>query len=140
MVETHRIQVHTVGNSDVVDLGAELSGALGAGRIRNGIATLFVVGSTAAISTTEYEPGLVGHDLAHAMEGIAPEHGRYVHEETWHDDNGHSHVRATLVGPSLTVPLVGGRLTLGRWQQVVLMDFDTQAREREVVVQVIGEP
>ena len=99
--------------------------------------TLFNVGSTAGITTTEYEPGLVNYDIAACFEKIAPENARYEHEETWHDDNGHSHVRASLLGPSLTVPVVDGQLALGTWQQIVLIDFDTRPRRRSIVCQVI---
>jgi len=137
-VETHRIQVHTKGGSEVVDLTPHLVGVLERSRITDGVATLFVVGSTAGITTTEYEPGLVTHDLKHCFEQIAPEDGRYAHEATWHDDNGHSHVRASLLGPSLCVPIVAGKPTLGTWQQVVLIDFDTRPRTREVVVQIVS--
>ena len=107
--------------------------------MRSGTVTVFAVGSTAGITTTEYEPGLVNHDLKALFDKLAPEDGVYRHEETWHDDNGHSHVRASLLGPSLTVPLVNGRLTLGTWQQIILIDFDTRVRDRHVVVQVLGE-
>ena len=86
----------------------------------------------------EYEPGLVNHDIAAAMERIAPRNVRYVHEETWHDDNGHSHVRASTVGPSLALPIVAGKIPLGTWQQVVLVDFDTRARSRIVHLSVLG--
>jgi secondary thiamine-phosphate synthase enzyme len=103
------------------------------------VATLFNVGSTAGITTTEYEPGLANTDIAAAFERIAPEGGLYEHEKTWHDDNGHSHVRATLLGPSLSVPFTEGRLVLGTWQQIILVDFDTRARQRTVVCQLIGE-
>ena len=99
----------------------------------------FLVGSTAALSTLEYEPGLVGHDVAHALERIAARDATYVHEQTWHDDNGHSHVRAFLIGPSLALPIVDGRIPLGTWQQVVLMELDTRGRSREVVVSIVGE-
>jgi secondary thiamine-phosphate synthase enzyme len=138
-VETHRLEVATRGNAEIVDLTGEVAGRVAAGRIRDGTVTVFVVGSTGAITTTEYEPGLVNHDFRTLFEKIAPEDGVYEHERTWHDDNGHSHVRASLVGPSLTVPVVDGRLTLGTWQQIVLMDFDTRSRRREIVVQVMGE-
>ena len=103
------------------------------------IATVFVIGSTAGITTTEFEPGLANHDLKAAFEAIAPEHGRYRHEETWHDDNGHAHIRASLLGPALTVPIIDRNLVLGVWQQIVLIDFDTRGRQREVIVQVIGD-
>ena len=138
-VETHRVTLNSVGNAEVIDITPQVNGKLGEGHIRNGVATLFVVGSTAALTTTEYEPGLAETDLKALYERLAPESGHYAHEETWHDDNGHSHVRATLTGPSLTVPLVEGTLTLGTWQQIVLLDFDTRPRQREVIVQVLGE-
>lgn len=104
----------------------------------NGVVVVFVVGSTAAITTIEYEPGLV-QDMHTAMERIAPRDAPYAHEARWHDDNGHSHIRASLLGPSLTVPIVNGRMTLGPWQQIVLIDFDTRPRTRTVHVQVMGE-
>ncbi len=138
-VETHQIEVRTHGNNQVLDLTPDLANVLKKSRIADGTATLFVIGSTAGLTTTEYEPGLVNHDLKAFFEKIAPEGGRYLHEETWHDDNGHSHVRASLLGPSLTVPIVGGRPTLGQWQQIVLIDFDTRPRTREVIVQLVGE-
>lgn len=137
-VERHELSMETRGNSHVLDLTPAIRGQLAKGAIRNGLCCVFVVGSTAAITTTEYEPGLVRHDLKAALEGIAPEDGRYEHEQTWGDDNGHSHIRASLMGPSLTVPLVAGELTLGQWQQVVLIDFDTRPRTRKVVMQVVG--
>ncbi|HVP12144.1 MAG TPA: secondary thiamine-phosphate synthase enzyme YjbQ [Phycisphaerae bacterium] len=138
-VETHRINVKTRGDSQVLDLTPQLAEVLAGADIADGIATLFVVGSTAGITTTEYEPGLVNHDLKHYFNKFAPEDAPYRHEETWHDDNGHAHVRASLLGPSLTVPFVDRRPTLGTWQQVVLIDFDTRPRTREVVIQLIGE-
>ena len=138
-VETHRIRIDTRGNSHVLDLTPQLGEILQSAGIADGTATLFVIGSTAGLTTTEYEPGLVNHDLEHCFEKIAPENARYVHEETWHDDNGHSHVRASLLGPSLTVPIVDRQPTLGTWQQIILIDFDTRPRSREIVVQLIGE-
>ena len=138
-VETHQIDVRTQGNNQVLDLTPSLMEILARAEIADGTATLFVVGSTGGITTTEYEPGLVNHDLKHCFDKIAPEDGFYKHEETWHDDNGHSHVRASLLGPSLTVPIVGRRPTLGTWQQIILIDFDTRARDRRIVVQLIGE-
>lgn len=130
--------VDTKGHCDVIDLSPHIQNCLQDATIRNGIVTFFVIGSTAALTTTEAEPGLLLHDLKAAYEKIAPENGVYQHEETWHDDNGHSHVRASLTGPSLTVPLVDGELTLGTWQQIVLIDFDTCNRCREIVVQIMG--
>jgi secondary thiamine-phosphate synthase enzyme len=139
MVETHQIEISTSGNSQVLNLTEQVGRCLAEGNIRSGIVTVFAIGSTAGISTTEYEPGLVNRDLKVTFEGIAPEDAEWLHEQTWHDDNGHSHVRATLLGPSLTVPLVDGQLTLGTWQQIILIDFDTRSRRRRIVVQVIGE-
>ncbi len=139
MVETHSIEVASKGNSHIIDLTELVGECLERGKINNGTVTVFVVGSTASISTTEYEPGLVNQDLREGAERFAPEHGDYLHEKTWNDDNGHSHVRATFIGPSITVPLVSGRLTLGTWQQIILLDFDTRPRDRQIVVQVIGE-
>ena len=138
-VESHQIQLKTPGNSEVLDLTPHLLDVLARSGIADGIATLFVVGSTAGLTTTEFEPGLVQNDLKACFEKLAPEAGYYEHENTWHDDTGHSHVRASLLGPSLVVPIVNRRPTLGQWQQIVLIDFDTRPREREVVVQVLGE-
>lgn len=139
MVKTEKIQVRTKGNCDVVNITEQVGEAVTESGVREGMATVFNVGSTAGITTTEYEPGLVNYDLAAAFEKIAPANARYEHEETWHDDNGHSHVRASLLGPSLSVPVVEGRLTLGTWQQIILVDFDTRARTRTVICQIIGE-
>jgi len=138
-VETHEIRINTQGNNHVLDLTPQLIDVLNEADITGGTATLFVIGSTAGLTTTEYEPGLVNHDLKHCFEQLAPENARYVHEETWHDDNGHAHVRASFLGPSLTVPIVDGRPTLGTWQQIILIDFDTRPRDRRIVVQLIGE-
>jgi secondary thiamine-phosphate synthase enzyme len=139
VVVTREIQVSTNGNSEVLDITPQAAKAVTDSGVSAGTATLFVVGSTAAITTTEYEPGLVNHDIKAAFEKIAPANGRYEHEETWHDDNGHSHVRASLLGPSLAVPIVDGKLTLGTWQQIILIDFDTRPRSRQVVCQIVGE-
>ena len=139
MVETEEIRIQTKGNCQVVNITEQVIEALAGSDIKDGTVTLFNVGSTAGITTTEYEPGLVNYDIEACFEKIAPENARYEHEETWHDDNGHSHVRASLLGPSLSVPVVGGRLTLGTWQQIILVDFDTRARTRTVICQIIGE-
>ena len=138
-VETHEFEIETQGDTQILNLTDHVVQFVNAERISEGLVTIFVVGSTAGITTTEFEPGLVDHDLKAAFEHLAPEDARYRHEETWHDDNGHSHVQASLVGPSLTVPLVNRRLQLGTWQQIVLIDFDTRPRTRRIVVQVIGE-
>lgn len=131
------IRVHTKGNTDIVDITAEVTREVARSGIQFGIVCLSVVGSTAALTTLEFEPGLV-EDLKRTFEQLAPEHARYAHEERWHDDNGHSHVRASLVGPSLSLPVVDGAPALGAWQQVALIDFDTRPRERTVAVAVVG--
>jgi len=139
MVKTETIKVKTKGNCDVVNITEQVSKVVAQSDMREGTVTVFNVGSTAGITTTEYEPGLVNYDIETAFEKIAPEHARYEHEETWHDDNGHAHVRASLLGPSLSVPVVEGRLTLGTWQQIILVDFDTRPRTRTVICQIVGE-
>jgi secondary thiamine-phosphate synthase enzyme len=137
VVKTETIKVKTNGNCDVVNITEETAAAVRKAAVKDGVVTLFNVGSTAGITTTEFEPGLVNHDIKACFEKIVPERGRYEHEETWHDDNGHSHVRATLLGPSLSVPIVEGRLSLGTWQQIILVDFDTRARTRTIVCQIV---
>ena len=139
MVKTKRIELSTQGNCDIVDITAQVSGAAVESGITTGTVTVFNIGSTAGVTTIEYEPGLVNYDINAALEKIAPHHGTYEHENTWHDDNGHAHVRASLLGPSLTVPIVDANLTLGTWQQIVLIDFDTRPRTRTVICQIIGE-
>jgi len=139
MTATARFQIDSRGDAHVIDINERVVAAVRETGMRSGIVCVFVVGSTAAITTTESEPGLLTHDLAAFYERIAPHDLWYKHEETWQDDNGHSHVRASSLGPSITVPLVDGRLTLGTWQQIVLIDFDTRPRHREIVVQVVGE-
>jgi len=139
MVKTEKLTVKTRGNCDVVNITELVACAIERSGVREGIVTVFNVGSTAGITTTKYEPGLVNYDIEAAFEKIAPEAGHYEHEKTWHDDNGHSHVRASLLGPSLSVPIVDGKMTLGTWQQVILVDFDTRGRTRTVICQIIGE-
>ena len=138
MVHSQTLTVRTRGEADLIDLTPKVAGLVEGGKIREGIVNLFVIGSTAALTTIEFEPGLA-HDFPATLERIAPKGARYLHEEKWHDDNGHSHVRASLVGPSLTVPFIDGRLVLGTWQQIVLLECDTRPRERIITVQVIGE-
>ena len=135
----HTIRRETRGNGQILNLTEDVQRAVAESGVRTGQATLMVVGSTAALTTLEYEPGLVDHDVVAALERIAPEDGRYRHEETWHDDNGHSHVRAALIGPSLALAVVDGGVPLGTWQQVVLVDLDTRPRSRTVVVTVVGD-
>ena len=139
MVKTEKITIKTKGNCDVINVTEQVGRAVAHADIWSGAVTLFNIGSTAGITTTEFEPGLANYDIKAAFEKIAPEHARYEHEQTWHDDNGHAHVRATLLGPSLSIPIVDGRLTLGTWQQIILVDFDTRERTRTIVCQIIGE-
>lgn len=138
MTHTGRLQVPTRGDTHVIDISGDVARIVRASGARDGLVCVFVVGSTAAITTTEAEPGLLTHDLKAFWDRVAPAGLGYKHEATWHDDNGHSHVRASALGPSIAVPLVEGKLTVGQWQQIVLIDFDTRPREREVIVQVLG--
>ena len=138
MVKTYKIKVQTKGNCHVVDLTSDVRSALGDSGVKDGAAVVFNVGSTAAVTTLEFEPGLVDYDMAAFFEDIAPANGPYEHEKTWNDNNGHSHIRASLLGPSLSVPVVDGDFALGTWQQIVLVDFDTRPRERTIVCQIIS--
>jgi secondary thiamine-phosphate synthase enzyme len=130
------LEVSTDGNTDVVNLSTELNARL-RGFEGEGLLHLFVVGSTAALTTLEYEPGLVKHDLQNVLQRLVPDDIPYEHEATWNDDNGHSHIRAALVGPALTVPFSKGKLLTGEYQQVVLIDFDTRPRRRKIIVTVV---
>lgn len=128
----------TEGNDEILDLTAAVQGAVADSGVATGQASLLVQGSTAALTTLEYEPGLVGNDVAEALERLAPRDGRYLHEETWHDDNGHSHIRASVIGPSLALPITGGQVPLGTWQQIVLVDSDTRPRDRTIHLTIVG--
>lgn len=132
------IVVDTGAEFDVVDITERVERILASTRLSLGTVALFAVGATVGLTTVEYEPGLVA-DLEELFERIAPKGADYRHNERWHDGNGHSHVRASLVGPSLTVTFLGGRLTLGQWQQIVLLDFDVRERHREIICHVAGE-
>jgi secondary thiamine-phosphate synthase enzyme len=135
---TKTLKLSTRGESDVHDLTGGVAKVVGEAGIRDGTVTVFVSGSTAGVTTIEYEDGVV-RDLCDAIERIAPKNIPYAHDAKWGDMNGYSHVRASLLGPSLAVPFRGGRLLLGTWQQIVLVDFDNRPRKREVVVQIMGE-
>ena len=137
MVETTRHHVDTTGQGDVHDLTPLVSRVVSATSMKAGLATIAVVGSTAGITTIEFEPGAVA-DLNRVWDRLAPRDGEYQHHLRWGDDNGSSHVRAAMLGPSLSIPFDGARLLVGTWQQIVLIEFDTRARTREVVVQLIG--
>lgn len=137
-IVTDRIRVATRGNEHFEDITPRLRQSLESSHVRDGVMTVFVSGSTAGITTFEFEPGLI-KDLKEFYEKIAPSKVGYHHDETWGDANGFSHVRATLTGPSLVIPFEEGELLLGRWQQVVLVEFDTRPRTRDVVVHIMGE-
>ncbi|RJP19354.1 MAG: YjbQ family protein [Candidatus Omnitrophota bacterium] len=137
-IKTERIRVSTKGNTDIIDLTPQITKIVSNSGMTEGQVTVFVPGATGGLSTVEYEPGLL-QDIPDMFEKIAPKGATYHHDMTWHDGNGHSHLRATLVGPSLTIPFEKKTLTLGTWQQVILLDFDNRARDRSIVVQLIGE-
>lgn len=136
-VVTKQLSIHTK-EGDISDITGGVSDALAETKLKNGIVTVFIPGSTGALTTIEYEQGLL-KDLPDALERVAPKNFGYDHEERWHDGNGHSHVRASLIGPSLTVPFVNGRLTLGTWQQIIFLELDVRSRVRNLVIQIMGE-
>jgi secondary thiamine-phosphate synthase enzyme len=138
MVKSFELTRRTSSGTDVLDLTDEIEALLAKSGIRDGQLLVFTPGSTAAITTIEYEPGAV-EDLRRAIERLAPRDIHYDHDARWGDGNGYSHVRSALLGGSFTVPVLDGRLALGTWQQVVLLDFDNHGRERRVVVQIVGE-
>lgn len=137
-ITTHTETVRTKGRDDCLDITEAVQDAVKRAELQRGLATIFVTGSTAGITTIEYEPGLV-KDLQEAVQRLFPENLRYAHHEAAGDDNGFSHLRASFIGPSLTVPIADGRLQLGTWQQIVLIDFDTHPRSRSYVIQLIGK-
>jgi secondary thiamine-phosphate synthase enzyme len=138
MVITKSIVFSTEAEMDVVDISKDVADALSETDLGSGTVTVFVQGSTGAVTTMEFEPGLV-KDMDELFEKLAPREHYYHHEERWHDKNGHSHMRASLIGPSVAIPFRENRLMLGTWQQIVFLDFDVRAREREVILQIIGE-
>lgn len=137
-VVTKRFTLSTKGNAEIIDITGHITEIVESTDIKEGIVTVFIPGSTASVTTIEYEPGLV-RDFPDAMERLAPGGMKYFHDATWGDGNGHSHVRASIIGPSLVVPFQSKMLMLGTWQQITLIDFDNRARSREVIVQVMGE-
>ena len=138
MVHARRWTIETSGQGDVHDVTAEAAAAVAESALSDGIVTVFVAGSTAGMTTLEFEAGVIS-DLGRAFELIAPRYGEYAHHLRWHDDNGSSHVRAALIGPSVTIPFTGRALLLGTWQQVALVELDTRGRRRDLIAQVIGE-
>ncbi|MDW0133999.1 MAG: secondary thiamine-phosphate synthase enzyme YjbQ [Nitrososphaeraceae archaeon] len=137
-VVSDTIKLQTEGEGDMIDMTSQLSNIVKESKIKNGTVTIFVLGSTAAVTTIEYESGLI-HDFPVMLSRIVPKGIEYEHDNTWHDGNGHSHVRSSLIGPSITIPIIHGKLTLGTWQQVVLLEMDTRSRNRTVILQIIGQ-
>lgn len=135
---TDTFTIHTKGGSEVLDITGQVASMLKHHSVSEGTALVFVQGSTASVTTTEFEPGLCW-DIPEALETIAPRDARYHHDDTWHDGNGHSHIRAAFLGPSLSIPFAGGKLLLGTWQQIVLIDHDNRPRQRSIIVQLMGE-
>jgi secondary thiamine-phosphate synthase enzyme len=131
------LRVRTGGHGEIADLTEGVASVVRASGVERGVATVFVTGSTAAVTTMEFEPGGV-RDLCDALERLVPSEGDYAHNRLNHDTNAHAHMRAAIVGPSESIPIVGGRLVLGTWQQVVLLDFDDRARDRSITVQVVS--
>jgi secondary thiamine-phosphate synthase enzyme len=132
------INVRTNGEVDIIDITSQIQDIVKKSKIKNGIACIFVPGSTGSITTIEYEPGLK-KDFPRALQKIAPKGEHYDHHETWHDDNGHSHVRASLMGPSMNVPILDNKIIHGTWQQIVFVELDTSPRNRNLIVQIVGE-
>ncbi len=137
MVKTETISIHTKGFCDIIDITPQVRSILKQSSVANGLVTVFCPGSTGSITTIEYESGVL-QDLKRALEKIAPSDIPYKHDERWGDGNGFAHVRAALMKPSLSVPVVSGKMTLGTWQQIVFIDFDNRSRHRELVVQIMG--
>ncbi|KAG2472094.1 MAG: hypothetical protein NPMRTH4_2260011 [Nitrosopumilales archaeon] len=135
---TKSIEIKSKGENDIIDLSDKISDKITESGISNGIITVFVTGSTGALTTIEYESGLL-KDFPEMLSRIAPEEINYEHEKRWHDGNGRSHVKASLIGPSLTIPFKDGSLLLGTWQQIVFVELDTRGRNRNLILQIIGE-
>lgn len=138
MVKTVELKLITKGAGDIIDISVSVSDAIKKSGIVSGIVTAFVSGSTAGITTLEFEPGLL-KDLPQLMEKLIPSKAVYFHDETWHDGNGFSHLRSALIGTDLTVPIVDGQLKLGTWQQIIFCEFDNRPRSRKVILQIMGE-
>ncbi|MBF8302094.1 MAG: hypothetical protein HW396_375 [Candidatus Dadabacteria bacterium] len=137
-VKTQSMKIETKGETDLIDITRKVENFVKDSGITSGIVTVFVPGSTAGITTIEYESGAI-KDFQKAIEKIAPKNIHYDHDARWGDGNGYSHIRAALLGPSITVPFSSSRLLLGTWQQIVLVDFDNRSRKRDVILQIIGE-
>ena len=137
-IETHSINISTKGNCDIIDLTDRISDLIYQYNFIEGSVLVFAGGSTAGVTTIEYEPGLL-KDYPKFFEKIVPENINYEHDKTWHDGNGHSHIRSSIQGASLTVPFSKGRLLLGTWQQIIFVDFDNRLRRRDITVQITGK-
>ncbi|HZP01560.1 MAG TPA: secondary thiamine-phosphate synthase enzyme YjbQ [Terriglobia bacterium] len=138
MTYQQQISITTKGHGDMHDLTGQVAGIVNSSRVRTGTAHLFNVGSTAALGTIEFEPGLQ-RDLPAILDKLIPPSRNYGHEQAWHDGNGHSHLQATLLGPSLTVPIMDGKLALGTWQQIFHLECDVRSRQRTIVVTIVGD-
>ena len=138
MILTEKIMLQTKGHGDTLDITSQVARVVAGSTVKNGLVTIFIIGSTAAITTIEFEPNLV-RDFLGAWDNIAPENQDYHHDKAWGDNNGYAHIRASILGPSLMVPFKDGELMLGTWQQIVAVDFDNRPRERQVVIQIMGE-
>jgi secondary thiamine-phosphate synthase enzyme len=132
------IQIETNGEVDIIDITIDIQNAVNKSKIKNGIICVFVPGSTGTLTTIEFEPGLI-KDFPKALQKIAPKEEYYNHHETWHDNNGHSHIRASLMGPSMTIPIKNGKVIHGTWQQFIFVELDTRPRKRDIIVQIVGE-
>jgi secondary thiamine-phosphate synthase enzyme len=135
---TGTIQLETQGEPDIIDITQQVTSHVKKSKIKSGLITVFCTGSTAAVTTIEYEPGLL-KDLPTAMERFAPREAVYEHHLRWQDGNGHSHVRAAIIGPSLTIPILDGKMPLGTWQQIAFLDLDVRPRSRQLIVQAVGD-
>ena len=138
LTKLNHIFLTTRGNTDIIDITQQINECIRSSTLANGLVTVFCPSSTSGITTIEYEPGVL-EDLKRKFEKIAPQGDTYLHDEAWHDGNGHSHIRAALLKASLSIPLVEGRMTLGTWQQIVFIDFDVRPRKREIIVQILGD-
>ena len=138
VIKTSILKIKSQGENDIIDITQQTENAIQESYIKDGIVTVFVSGSTGALTTIEYEPGLI-NDFPKMLERTAPKNIEYGHEKMWHDGNGHSHVKASLVGPSLTVPFKDKKLLLGTWQQIVFLELDTRSRNRNLILQIVGE-
>jgi secondary thiamine-phosphate synthase enzyme len=134
----NHIFLTTSGNTEIIDITQKVSECIQSSSLNNGLVTIFCPSSTSGVTTLEYEPGVL-KDIKRTFDQIIPKDDTYLHDEAWHDGNGHSHIRSALLKTSLTVPFMNGRMTLGTWQQIVYIDFDTRPRKREIIVQLLGD-